>query len=478
MLSAMGCRGRFLLVAGITAALGLPPTPSAAVEEHPLGEHLSHEYRGGLATVLEKRYLRVLTSRNSFDYYVHKGQSRGYQYEMVKAFVKHLNRKYHRGRTTPPIQFELLPVSSDQLIPLLLRGGGDMIASRMTITPDRAERVLFSIPYKDVDEVVVTNQELGPFRTLDDLSGRSFAVRRSSSYHESLTSLNQRLASKGLPPVRIVAVEEEIETEDIIGLVSLGRYQFTVADSILAKMAVEVFDGVAVIPALKLRTGGKLAWATHPDSADLQREMNEFLPRYREGSLLGNIAVRKYFENFGQIRLRIGDDGSQLSSYDALFRRYAQRYGFDWRLIAAVAYQESRFNQKARNRSGATGLFQIKPATAREPYIGIPRIAGEENAEHNIHAGVRYLAWIKRRYFDSEPGMKEKDRVRMTLAAFNAGPATVRRAIRRAEAMNLDPLRWFRNVEISMLSLKRSEPVKYVSEINKRYLSYILLGVE
>jgi membrane-bound lytic murein transglycosylase MltF len=206
--------------------------------------------------------------------------------------------------------------------------------------------------------------------------------------------------------------------------------------------------------------------------------MNQFLPRYRQGSLLGNIAIRKYFENIGQIRLRVGDRGSRLSEYDELFKKYAQQYGFDWRLIAAVAYQESRFDQKARNRSGATGLFQIKPATAREPYIGIPQIAGEGNAEHNIHAGVKYLAWIKRRYFDPKPGMKEKDRVRMTLAAFNTGPAAVRRAIARAEAMNLDPGRWFRNVELSMLSLRRSEPVKYVSEVNKRYLSYVLLGVE
>ena len=77
MLGGMRRRGRFPLLLWIAAALALPPTPSSASDEHRLGEHLSDEYRGGLATVLEKRYLRVLTSRNSFDYYVHRGESRG-----------------------------------------------------------------------------------------------------------------------------------------------------------------------------------------------------------------------------------------------------------------------------------------------------------------------------------------------------------------------------------------------------------------
>jgi membrane-bound lytic murein transglycosylase MltF len=167
-----------------------------------------------------------------------------------------------------------------------------------------------------------------------------------------------------------------------------------------------------------------------------------------------------------------------LSTYDDEFRNYAEQYGFDWRLMAAMAYQESRFRQNIRNRYGATGLFQIKPKTAKEPYVDIYPIAGEENASNNIHAGVKYLAWIKNRYFDGIEEMRERDRVRLALAAYNAGPATIINARNKAKRMGLDPLRWFRNVELALLAMRKPEPVKYVSEINQRYLSYVMLGVE
>jgi membrane-bound lytic murein transglycosylase MltF len=143
-----------------------------------------------------------------------------------------------------------------------------------------------------------------------------------------------------------------------------------------------------------------------------------------------------------------------------------------------MAYQESRFDPEARNRWGAVGLMQIKPKTAREPYVGVPEVRGAAHASDNVRAGLTYLHWIKQRYFDADPGMRERDRVRMALAAYNAGPRTVLRARARARKRGLDPDRWFRNVELALLEMRRSEPVRYVSEINQRYLSYVLLGFE
>ena len=116
--------------------------------------------------------------------------------------------------------------------------------------------------------------------------------------------------------------------------------------------------------------------------------------------------------------------------------------------------------------------------TADEPYIGISEIRGEENAENNIHAGVKYLSWIKKRYFDPRKEMSEGARVRMTLAAYNAGPARVLKAIQLAKKMKLDENAWFRQVELVMLKMGKVEPVSYVSEINKRYVSFLLLDIK
>jgi membrane-bound lytic murein transglycosylase MltF len=445
---------------------------------HPLGKHLTAQYAGGLERVLRDRYLRVLTSKNSFDYFLQSGEPGGYQYEMVRAFVRALNEKYPATRGEPSIQFEMLPVALDQLIPQLLEGRGDLIAARIPITEQRARRVNFSVPYKRVDEEVLTSLDPKRFPHREDLAGHQFAVRKSSTYYSSLVALNRWLAGRGLKPVEIVFVPEELETESILELVARGEYEFTLADSVLATIASEVFEGISAV-GIALRHGAELAWATSPGNVDLLAEVDAFLPRYGHGSLLGNVAIQKYFENTDAVSRRLGADGQPaLSRYDQFFRKYSEQYGFDWRLVAAVAYQESRFDQTASNPSGATGIFQIKPGTAREKYIGIAEVAGEQNAENNIEAGIKYLAWIRSRYFEPLESMSERNRIRMTLAAYNTGPASLRAARTRAQEMGLDPNRWFRNVELALLEIQKPEPVKYVSEVNKRYISYVLLGVE
>jgi membrane-bound lytic murein transglycosylase MltF len=485
LLLPLACEGQALQAEGAVdepAATGPAPEPTQATDlasSDPLGDHVGERYAASLAEVIERRYLRVVTSKNSFDYFIHRGQRGGYQYELVKAFTAHLNRKYAKSRNELPIQFELLPVANDQLIPMLLEGSADMIAARLTITPERSKQVLFSIPYREVDELIVTHDLTGDHGFLHDLSGQTVAVRESSSYYASLEALNRDLESRGEAPVRILAVDEGLGTEAILALVAARRFDFTVADSIIAEAAASILPELRIPPGMAIREGGQLAWATTPTASDLVAEMNAFLPRYQHGSLLGNVTVKKYFQRDHSLKARMGSEtNAPLSSYDALFKRHAETHGFDWRLMAAVAYQESRFDPDAHNRSGAVGLFQIKPKTAREPYIDISEIAGPENTDNNIHAGIKYLAWIKARYFDSVPEMREKDRLRMTLAAYNAGPRTLINARNRAKKMGLDPNRWFRNVELALLAVRKTEPVKYVSEINQRYLSYIMLEIE
>jgi membrane-bound lytic murein transglycosylase MltF len=460
----------------------LPGTADAVVEDansHPLGTHVSDRYPASLARVLETRFLRVLTSRNSFDFFIHAGQVGGYQYDMVERFTRFLNARHADERADLPIQFELIPVDDDELIPMLLAGAGDMIAARMTILPERAEKVRFSVPYRHVDEVIVTHAGTGTHERIEDLKNKDIFVRPSSSYHESLVALNQSLESDGHAPVRIQRVDEALETERILELVAAGRFDYSVADSLVAEIAAKIHPNLRILKDLAVRRDGRLAWATTSDARALVEEMNVFLAGHDDGSLLGNLAVAKHFEADRRLMSRLRTEGKRsLSDYDALFKKHAADYGFDWRLMAAVAYQESRFEPLVRNRSGAIGLFQIKSATAREPYIGIPNIEGLEHVEHNIEAGIKYLDWIKQRYFDSIPEMRERDRVRMALGAYNAGPRRIILARQRARKMGLDPNKWFRNVELALLDMRKPEPVKYVSDINQRYVAYRLLGID
>ncbi len=460
------------------------PTPPAddplrRVAIDPLGDHVSNRYPASLATVVEKRYLRVLTSRNAFDFFVHQGHRGGYQFEMVEAFTRFLNERHVAGGGALEIQFELLPVPDDRMIPLLREGAADLIAARLTITPERAEQLRFSRSYQTVDELVVTHDATAGVDSIEDLSGKAVAIRQGSSYHQSLLALDQEFRKAGRSPVQIEVLDGALATEKILQLVAARRYPYSVADSIVAERAIALHPQLRIVPGIALRRDGKLAWATQLPAKELEQEMNTFLARYKDQSLLGNLAIQKFFAADSELTRRLAEGGdSDLSPYDPLFKQYAAEFLLDWRLVAAMAHQESRFNPAARNASGAVGLMQIKPDTAREPYVDIPDIEGVEHASNNIEAGLKYLNWIKQRYFDSNADMRERDRLRMALAAYNAGPRTILRAQRHAPKLGLDPNRWFRNVELALLDLRKSEPVRYVSEINQRYLAYVLLGIE
>ena len=160
-------------------------------------------------------------------------------------------------------------------------------------------------------------------------------------------------------------------------------------------------------------------------------------------------------------------------------RKYADKYGFDWRLIAAQMYQESRFDPKAKSFAGAQGLLQVMPRTAR--FMGFKEI---KKPEDGIHAGVKYLDWVRNRF---EPTLPFDERMWFTLAAYNAGHGHVEDARRLARQKGWDGDRWFDNAEKAMLLLSKEkyaakarygyvrgiEPVSYVRNIRQRYRAYV-----
>jgi membrane-bound lytic murein transglycosylase MltF len=449
----------------ILILLSLSSFSSLAVEG--LGEHIKTKRKGGLNKILKDRYFRVLTSKNVFDYYVYQGKSKGIQLEMIKLFTEQLNRKYSKNRKQLKIAFEIIPVDYDQLIPMLQKGQGDIIATGLTATKKRKKLVSFSIPYRKVDEVVVTRKE----NVSKGWANQKYSVRKSSSYYESLL--------KKKKVITIDTVSEELHDEVIMDLVSHGLYEYTISDSYLAELAVKAFSNLEILEERPFGREVEISWAVRKEDKKLLREINTFIPKVRKGSLLGNMFDRKYFKDMAQIRTSDFDrKTSKISKYDKLFKKYAKIYDFDWRLLAALCYQESRFNPRAHNRWGAIGLMQIKQSTANDKSVRISNIKGMKNIENNIHAGVKYLSWLKKTYFDKNTLIDEKDRVRLALAAYNAGPGRVQQAIRHAKKKKRNSNKWFREVEISMLEMGYPEPIGYVTEINKRYVSYLLLGIK
>jgi membrane-bound lytic murein transglycosylase MltF len=421
--------------------------------------HLDTKNTGDLDVIVKKKYIRILTTRNPYDYYIYQGKTMGMQYEMAKRFTEYLNKKYIK-KNELRIVFEMIPVDFDQLIPMLNAGKGDLIAVGLNKTPEREKLVSFTRPYIKVDDVIVTRKELAK----EDWKKKVFSVQDKSRYFEELVKnkIKTNIADPNFNPA------------DVMGFVSMKKYDYTLVNSFWADTLSKGYNNLHIIRKNPFRKKVDIGWAVRQENPKLLAVINKFLPSIKKGTLLGNLMGYKYFNKYDGNKII----SNSISKYDKSIKKYSKKYNIDWKLLSALCFQESRFEQGIINKWGAIGLFQVKQMTADEPYINIKSISGEENYDNNIHAGSKYLAWIKNRYFAKNKLMKEEDKIRMALAGYNARPRRVLQAINLAKKMKLDHNTWFRNVELAMLKLGYPEPVIYVSEINKHYVGYSLLGIE
>jgi membrane-bound lytic murein transglycosylase MltF len=438
---------------------------------NPLASHFSEKYTDDLNVLLKKKYIRVLTTFNRTNFFLSEGKLYGHEYSLLKEYEKSLNMGVKKGELRIVLEFK--PVSRDRLVSGLVEGYGDIAAAGLTITPTRLKEADFTDPYlTGIDEVVITHKGGPKIRAAEDLSGREVFVRESSSYYESLVSLNRRLLNLEKRPVEIIKADEDLETEDILEMVNAGAIEITLSDSHIAGIWSKVLKNLQVHRKVTLRSGIQIAWMVRKNNPELKESLNRFLKKHRKGTLLGNIYFNRYYKDNPWIKNPLhADEEKKLKQCKPLFKKYATRYGFDdWMLVMAVAYQESGLDNTKRSSAGAVGIMQVRPETAKDKNIGIDKVHVLEN---NIHAGVKYLAFLRDRYYKNAD-ISPRDQFRLTIAAYNAGPAKIRRARTLAKEMGLDPNRWFRHVELATLSLVGQETVRYVSNINKYYNIYRL----
>jgi membrane-bound lytic murein transglycosylase F len=439
----------------------------AALVEKALTSHKEDSYLADLDEIKKKRVLRVLTRNASNCFFLYRGEQLGFEYELAQDFAKTLG-----------VRLEIIvPPTREALLEWVQQGRGDIVAAGLTSTAEREKAVEFTAPYLTVSELVVVPASDTTTKELADLKGKKISVRKSSSYYESLSKLKNKYGFE------IELLPENLETEDILLQVGEGKLAATIADSSIVDIELTYSD--------KIRSVGPLgdpvdiAWVLRKDQPKLKAEADAFLKKIYKG-LFYNMTVNKYFKNTKNMRQSASQERSdkegQLSPFDAFAKKYAKQYELDWRLVTAQMYQESRFDPNAKSWVGALGLMQVMPQTAKEL-----KIDDVVDPEKGVHAGVKLLARYAKMF--EGPSVKEKDRIRFALAAYNCGPGHVHDARRLAKDTGLDPDRWFGNVEKAMLLLsdpkhartarhgfcRCSEPVKYVSEIQTRYDAYAKL---
>ena len=432
---------------------------------------LARPWTGDLDGMLKRRFVRFLVPYNKTLYMIDRGRQMGLVAELGQAFEAWLNVKYAKGHLKVHVVF--LPAARDALIPDLTEGKGDVVAGELTITPERQALVDFATPWvRDVKEVVVTGPSSPSLASLDDLSDKEAFVRASSAYSGSLRRLNADFTARGLKPIAIRPIDEDLEDDDVLQMVSAGLLPYAIVDDYQAKVWAKILPGLRVRDDLVIHDDGAIAWAVRKNSPLLQKELAAFIAAHGPNTSFGATVMRRYFT--GPEALRNADSPVAMQRFQELlrvFERSGAKYGFDDLMLMAQGYQESQLDQSARSPRGAVGVMQVLPSTAAAPPLNIRGV--DRDVQANVDAGAAYLRLVRDRYVN-DPTLKDPDRTLMTFAAYNAGPGNFWRIRDAAVARGLDPHVWFNSVEAEAARLVGRETVQYVANIFKYYISFKL----
>jgi len=422
-------------------------------------------WTGDFDGMLERRTIRVLVPYSRSLYFNDKGAQRGLVADSLKEFEVFLNKKYKLKNR--PITVVALPTTREHLLLGLIDGEGDLAVGNLTITAERSKRIDFSNPVvRGVTEIVVTGPTSVKLASVDDLAGQAVHVRRSSSYYESLARLNRRFRSLNKPEMKLVLVPDALEDEDMMEMLGVGLLQVIVVDDWKAKLWAQFVPKIEPHFDLALSEPGDIGWAFRKQSPRLAGEVNHFVRTHPNFYTSRAKTYPMYIKRLQNATAET--DWQRFEKTIGLFRKYGERYSFDYLMVAALGYQESRLNQNARSHVGAIGIMQLMPETGRSLKVG-----DITKTEPNVHGGFKYLRQIYDKQIDST-GLDEQNRTLFTIAAYNAGPGRVANLRSEAAEKGLDPNVWFNNVEIIASRRVGQETVVYVRNIYKYYVAYKL----
>lgn len=431
-------------------------------------EDLRQKRTGDYSTMLKERVIRALVPVSRTYYFLDGGMQRGLTYELLREFEDYLNEQEKTAHLR--IKVIVIPTPRNRLFADLEQGIGDIAAGNLNKTASQEKSFDFSDPFIfDVNEIVVTGRNEPPLKSLFDLAGRRIFVRKTSSYYESLVKLNRGLKSIAKEPVEIIAADEHLEDGDLLEMVNAGVIPAIIVQSHKAKLWSGIFKNTVAYEDIKINTGSEIVWSFRKNSPELENKVNQFVKRNRQGTLIGNVLINRYFKDTAYINNNLASPA--LKKFDKvahLFKKYGSRYDFDWLMLTALAYQESKLDNSKRSKSGAVGIMQVLPNTASDANVNISNI---ELLENNIHAGAKYLRFMIDRYC-VERSINDMNKKLFALASYNAGPARVQKLRKQAAARGLDPNIWFNNVEVIAAGTIGLETVRYVSNIYKYYVAY------
>lgn len=433
-----------------------------------------------LPDIIKRGKLVILAENSSTSYFNYKGRKMGFEYEILQQFAESIG-----------VDLEVQVVKNlDSLIIKLNKGEGDIIACNYTITKERGKKINFSEPFTQTQQVLIQRKPDGwedmkkdewlkkVITDPSELAQKEIRVWRNSSYFQRLVHLQEEIGDT----IFIQGIDGTIGGEELIEMVSTGLIDYTVAEDNIAKVNEQFFDNLYTD--LDLSVKQKMAFGLRKSSPLLKAKLDSWLKEFMEKPTYKYI-YRKYFElkhvATKTINSNVVLNGTRISQFDDLFKKAAEYSGWDWRLLASVAYQESKFNPEIQSFGGAYGMMQFMPNTG--PHYGV---YPDSPPSVQIMGGAKKLMADEKYWKNIKDDLERK---KFALASYNAGRGHIQDAVKLAQKYGKDPNRWENNVELMLLNLSKQEyyqdPVvrngmmrgtttyHYIRSVIERYMNWV-----
>jgi membrane-bound lytic murein transglycosylase F len=407
-------------------------------------------------SIMKRGKLVAVTDYNSINYFIYRGEPMGYNYELLKAFTDHLG-----------IDLEIITENHiNHALSLLNSGEADLVAFGLTVNSNRKKDILFTDPIAETRQVLVQRKprnwrsmteeasERYLVRDQIDLAHKTIYVQANSAYTDRLKTLSDEIGDT------INIIEVPYDSEELIKNVAKGEIDYTVCDENIAMVNSTYYPDIDISTPVSFMQN--IAWGLRKiNSGKLLNELNQWIDTYRK---TGSYALlyAKYFRNSRSEIIVKSDyyyiNTGKISQWDAMIKSASAKINWDWRLLASLICQESRFEPDVESRVGAYGLMQVMPVNGEN--FGIDITTSPSN---NIKAGIMYITRLQS-IFESKITDPE-ERIKFILASYNAGPGHVLDAMKLAGKNGMDPQKWDGNVAVWLL--KKSDPKYYKDPVVK-----------
>ena len=418
--------------------------------------------RGKIIAVLDK---------NSIDYYAYKGRPMGFQLDLLRRFSEFLKL---------PLEI-IVEDNYAKSLQLLGTAQCDIIATNFTILKEQKKHFTFSDPIIQTRQVLIqrkkSKDDPAYIKSALGLAKKTVYVKTGSAFHNRLINLSEEIGDT-------IFIKDSVKytSEMLIKQVSEGVIDYTVANENLAKINALYFSNIDYSVPVSLEQN--TAWVIRKNAPNFENAMNNFLKKIKKEKYFNDI-YHKYFESEMQafnFKSEFSSfNGNKISAFDKIIKKYSGTIGWDWRLLASLIYQESKFNVDTVSLRGAFGLMQLMPITAQ----GF-NVDSSSSPEDNIKAGIMYIKWLDNQFISRVE--QQEERIKFILAAYNIGLGHIFDAQALAKKHGRNNQKWDNNVDYFLLnksnplylndslvrngSVKGRETYAMVKKVMERYQHY------